>query len=74
MVAKLFAEKTELLRQKQTLQDELKATPDSLTARIRALNDLTSDLNAYLKEYCMTDIDSMKKELEKTKQEYSAKI
>ena len=57
------------------LQDELKETPHSLTARIRALNDLTSDLNAYLKEYCMTeDINKMKQELEKAKQELGEKV
>ena len=73
--AKLFAEKSELNRQKQMLQDELKVTPESLTARIRGLNDLTNDLNAYLKEYCMTeDIDTLRKELESTKQELGTKV
>ena len=47
--AKLFAEKAELEKQKKALQEELKVTPESLTARIRGLNDLTNDLNAYLK-------------------------
>ena len=53
--AKLFAEKQDLLAAKQALQNELGVTPESLTARIRGLNELTSNLNAYLKEYCMSE-------------------
>ena len=42
-------------------------TPESLTARIRGLNELTNNLNAYLKEYCMSDgFDRLKQELETT--------
>lgn len=51
--AKLFAEKAELEKKLKAAHDEIKATPESLTARIRGLNDLTNDLNAYLKQYCM---------------------
>ena len=50
-------------------------TPDSLTARIRGLNELTSDLNAYLKEYCMSEgFDRLKQELETITQEMTAKV
>ena len=63
--AKLFAEKEELLAVKTALQNELKVTPESLTARIRGLNELTNDLNAYLKEYCLDEgFDRLKQELE----------
>ena len=41
-------------------------TPESLKARIRGLNDLTNDLNAYLKEYCLTQgLDHLRDEFEK---------
>lgn len=60
--AKLFAEKEDLLAAKKQLQSELKVTPESLTARIRGLNELTNNLNAYLKEYCMDEgFDNLKK-------------
>ena len=60
---------------KKALQDELKVTPESLTARIRGLNEMTSDLNAYLKEYCMSEgFDRLKKELESSNQELTAKV
>ena len=50
-------------------------TPESLTARIRGLNDLTNNLNAYLKEYCMSDgFDRLKQELETTNQEMATKV
>jgi len=40
-------------------------TPESLTARIRGLNELTNNLNAYLKEYCLNEgFDRLKEELE----------
>jgi len=45
-------------------------TPESLSARIRGLNEMTSDLNAYLKEYCMSEgFDRLKQELEQSKME-----
>ena len=45
-------------------------TPESLTARIRGLNELTNNLNAYLKEYCaMEDFEKLKQELEASKDE-----
>ena len=50
--AKLFAEKNELIAKLATVSKELKTAPDSLNARINGLNNLTSDLSAYLKEYC----------------------
>ena len=50
-------------------------TPESLTARIRGLNELTTNLNAYLKEYCMSDgFDRLKQELETTNQEMTTKV
>lgn len=50
-------------------------TPESLTARIRGLNELTNNLNAYLKEYCMSDgFDRLKQELETTNQEMATKV
>jgi hypothetical protein len=55
LAAKLFAEKEELLAAKNSLQSELKVSPESLTARIRGLNELTNNLNSYLKEYCMSE-------------------
>ena len=50
-------------------------TPESLTARIRGLNELTNDLNAYLKEYCLDEgFDRLKQELETANQELTAKV
>ena len=50
-------------------------TPESRTARIRGLNELTNNLNAYLKEYCMSDgFDRLKQELETTNQEMATKV
>ena len=50
-------------------------TPESLTARIRGLNELTNNLNAYLKEYCMSDgFDRLKQELETANQEMTTKV
>ena len=73
--AKLFAEKEELLAAKKALQDELKETPQSLTARIRGLNELTNNLNAYLKEYIMSEgFDRLKEELEKSREELTTKV
>ena len=73
--AKLFAEKQDLIATKQALQSELQVTPESLTARIRGLNELTNNLNAYLKEYCMSDgFDRLKQELETTNQEMTTKV
>ena len=73
--AKLFAEKEELLAQKAALQQELQVTPESLSARIRGLNEMTSDLNAYLKEYCMSEgFDRLKQELEQSKMELTQKV
>ena len=73
--AKLFSEKQELLAAKQALQSELKVSPESLTARIRGLNALTNDLNAYLKEYCMSEgFEKLKQELEASKDELAGKV
>lgn len=73
--AKLFAEKEELLAAKRALQDELKETPQSLTARIRGLNELTNNLNAYLKEYIMSEgFDRLKEELEQSREELTTKV
>ena len=58
----------------EALKKELKASPESLTARIKGLNDLTNDLNAYLKMYCMESIKELKDELESTKNNHSTKI
>lgn len=64
-VAKLQAENSELLAAKISLQNEIKSTPESLTARIRGLNDLTNNLNSYLKEYCMNEgLDALVTKLE----------
>ena len=47
------------------LQAEIKVTPESLTARIRGLNDMTNNLNSYLKEYCMGEgLDTLVQKLE----------
>ena len=54
--------------------EEMKATPETLTARIRGLNDLTNDLNAYLKQYCMHSQDELKNELERTKTDLNSKV
>ena len=72
--AKLFAEKADLEKKLKAAHDELKVTPESLTARIRGLNDLTNDLNAYLKQYCMQSQTALKEELESTKTELGAKV
>lgn len=73
--AKLFAEKEDLLAAKKQLQSELKVTPESLTARIRGLNELTNNLNAYLKEYCMDEgFDNLKKQLESSNQDLTTKV
>ena len=73
--AKLFSEKEELLAQKLQLQQELQVTPESLSARIRGLNEMTNDLNAYLKEYCMSEgFDRLKQELEQSKMELTQKV
>jgi hypothetical protein len=50
--AKLFVEKAELVLQKAQLEAEAKVTPESLTAQIRGLNELTESLSNYLKEHC----------------------
>ena len=64
-VAKLQAENSELLAAKMALQAEIKSTPESLTAYIRGLNDMTTNLNSYLKEYCMGEgLDSLVHKLE----------
>ena len=64
-----------MLAAKKALQDELKETPQSLTARIRGLNELTNNLNAYLKEYIMSEgFDRLKEELEKSKEELTTKV
>ena len=47
------------------LQAEIKSSPESLTAYIRGLNDMTTNLNSYLKEYCMGEgLDSLVHKLE----------
>lgn len=57
------------------LQAEIKSTPESLTAYIRGLNDMTTNLNSYLKEYCMGEgLDSLVHKLEIQNQEMSAKV
>ena len=71
----LEAEKKELIAKNQTLQGELDVTPESQTARIRGLNELTNNLNAYLKEYCMSEgFDRLKEELESANQELTSKF
>lgn len=50
--AKLFVEKAELVLQKAQIEAEAKVTPESLTAQIRGLNELTESLSNYLKEHC----------------------
>ena len=57
------------------MQSELNVTPESLTARIRGLNELTNNLNAYLKEYCMSEgFEKLKQELEASKDELQGKV
>ena len=64
-----------MLAAKKALQDELKETPQSLTARIRGLNELTNNLNAYLKEYIMSEgFDRLKEELEQSREELTTKV
>lgn len=72
--AKLFAEKAELEKKLKSAFEEMKATPESLTARIRGLNDLTNDLNSYLKQYCMHSQNDLKNELERTKTDLNGKV
>jgi len=73
--AKLFSEKQELIAAKQALQSELNVSPESLTARIRGLNELTNNLNVYLKEYCMSEgFEKLKQELEASKDELAGKV
>ena len=38
--------------QKTMFESGAKASPESLTAQIRGLNDLTESLSNYLKEHC----------------------
>jgi len=46
-----------------------------LTARIRGLNELTNNLNYYLKEYCaMEGFEKLKQELEASKDELQGKV
>ena len=72
--AKLFAEKAELENKLKALQAELKVTPESLTARIRGLNDMTNDLNSYLKQYCMDSQKNLKEELENAKADLGGRV
>ena len=41
--------------QKTMFESEAKASPESLTAQIRGLNDLTESLSNYLKEHCESE-------------------
>lgn len=52
LAAKLFVEKAELIMQKAQYEAEAKVSPQSLTAQIRGLNELTESLSNYLKEHC----------------------
>jgi len=64
-----------LIVAKKALQSELKVSPESLTARIRGLNELTNNLNSYLKEYCMSEgFDRLKQQLETLNQEMTSKV
>ena len=49
---KLSTSLTELIMQKTMFESGAKASPESLTAQIRGLNDLTDSLSNYLKEHC----------------------
>jgi hypothetical protein len=59
--AKLFAEKNELQRKLDSIDLEIKSTPESLTVQVRSLTEFNESLNLYLKSYC----EESKKELEK---------
>ena len=67
-VIKLQKQINQLTRQNEQLKKEIKMTPDSLKARIKGLNELTNDLNAYLKEYILNQgLENLKEEFEKQK-------
>ena len=75
LVAKLQAENAELKATRATLQAEINHTPESLTARVRGLNEMTNNLNSYLKEYCMGQgLNEMVQKREVANHEMSAKI
>jgi hypothetical protein len=59
--AKLFAEKNELQRKLDTINQEVKSSPESLTVQVKSLTEFNESLNLYLKSYC----EESKKELEK---------
>lgn len=59
--AKLFAEKNDLQRKLDSIDQEVKASPESLTVQVRSLTEFNESLNLYLKSYC----EESKKELER---------
>jgi len=72
--AKLFVEKAELVMQKATLEAEAKVTPESLTAQIRGLNELTESLSNYLKENCESRQKEREEELEANKTQLTEQV
>jgi len=72
--AKLFAEKSALQSNFDSLQQELKQTPESMSAQIRSLTELTESLNQYLKQFCEESKKHLENELVKAKSEYESKI
>ena len=65
--AKLFAEKNELQRKLDTINQELKSSPESLTVQVKSLTEFNESLNLYLKSYCEESKKELEKELAQTK-------
>jgi len=74
MAAKLFVEKAELVLQKAQYEAEAKVSPESLTAQIRGLNELTESLSNYLKEHCETRSKEKEEEFFTVKNQLSEKV
>jgi hypothetical protein len=57
----LFAEKNDLQRKLDSIDQEMKSAPESLTVQVKSVTELNESLTLYLKSYC----EESKKELEK---------
>lgn len=60
--------------QKAMFESEAKVTPESLTAQIRGLNDLTESLSNYLKEHCESKSKEREEELTLAKNSLSEQV
>ena len=72
--AKLFAEKSELQVKVERMQEEIKQSPESMTAQIRSLAELNESLNTYLKAFCEESKNEVDRELAQAKIELAENI